>query len=69
LFFIQQRTYESGSSAGNSILQAYEQGENAAIFEISKEKLATMQNSLNSLMEVLSNFKARQYFILKEQPK
>jgi len=69
LFFVQQRTAESGASAGNTILQAYEQGENAAIFEVSKDKLTKMQNNLNSLMEILSNFKARQYFILKEQQK
>jgi len=69
LFFVQQRTTESGASAGNTILQAYEQGENAAIFEVSKDKLTKMQANLNSLMEILSNFKARQYFILKEQQK
>jgi len=69
LFFIQQRFNESGASAGNTILQAYEQGENSAIFEVTKEKLTAMQTLLNSLTEILSNFKARQYFILKEQPK
>lgn len=69
LFFVQQRQSESGGGAGNTILQAYEQGENQSIFEVSKDKQTKMVSHINALLDILLNFKARQYFILKEQPK
>mmetsp|Transcript_1748 Transcript_1748/g.1619 ORF Transcript_1748/g.1619 Transcript_1748/m.1619 type:complete len:133 (+) Transcript_1748:1032-1430(+) len=66
LFFLKQREYESEGVTTNSVLQAYEQVDHTNIFEVSREQINRMINFTQVLIDILNEFKARQYFILKD---
>jgi len=69
LYFLKQRIRENEALAGNSILLAYDQGNSEKIFEISTSRLKDMSIHVEKMIDVLTNYKSRQYFIIKDQPK
>eukprot|EP01017_Pseudomicrothorax_dubius_P020867 TRINITY_DN2264_c0_g1_i1.p1 TRINITY_DN2264_c0_g1~~TRINITY_DN2264_c0_g1_i1.p1 ORF type:complete len:540 (+),score=155.07 TRINITY_DN2264_c0_g1_i1:25-1620(+) len=69
LYFIKHRIHESKQSDGNSLFQVYAHSETGDIFDISEDKLKTWLKVVENPLNLLTSYKIRSLFIMKDSPK
>lgn len=69
LYFLKQRCYETKIFSSNSLLQAYDHSTSTSLFEITADKLEKYIIHIDELINLITNTKALNLFIIKDQPK